>query len=745
MLLVVGAMLAAVATSFSAPAASSAAWSVKSPPVAFDSSSSVWCASEGFCADVGNFGGVTGGSPLAENWTPTKETGQTVPIPEGSSAASLLSVSCHVAELCTAVGSSTVGGKAVTLAEHLSASKWAVQTTPNPSEAKETTLGGVSCSSSELCTAVGRYVTGAGAEVTLAERWNGTAWSIQTTPNPKEAKTSGQGAILTSVSCTSSTSCFAVGRYINTAGTELTLAEHWNGTEWSIQTTPNPAEAKASRLVGVSCAESQCTAVGRYTSSAGTELTLAEHWTETEWVIQATPNPKEAKASSLASVSCVSSNRCQAVGRYTTSAGVEVSLAESRWNVTEWTILTTPNPTGAQSSQLLGVSCGAGPCTATGKYVNAQGTTRTLEEEYNTGPWSLRSAPGASEAGKAVSCASETVCADVGWLAGLVTEIPLAERWAGTEETGQTVPIPGSSNASYSFSGVSCHVVDVCTAVGISTTGGGSYVPLAEHLSASKWAVQTTPNPSEAKETTLGGVSCSSSELCTAVGRYVTGAGAEVTLAERWNGTAWSIQTTPNPKEAKTSGQGAILTSVSCTSSTSCFAVGRYINTAGTELTLAEHWNGTEWSIQTTPNPAEAKASRLVGVSCAESQCTAVGRYTSSAGTELTLAEHWTETEWVIQATPNPKEAKASSLASVSCVSSNRCQAVGRYTTSAGAEVPLAERRWNATEWTVETPPNPTGAQNSGLAGVSCEPLRCMATGSYGPAGETRTLQEEYH
>jgi hypothetical protein len=34
----------------------------------------------------------------------------------------------------------------------------------------------------------------------------------------------------------------AVGNYTSSAGVIETLAERWNGTEWSIQTTPNPSE-----------------------------------------------------------------------------------------------------------------------------------------------------------------------------------------------------------------------------------------------------------------------------------------------------------------------------------------------------------------------------------------------------------------------------------------------------------------------------------------------------------------------
>ncbi|MEA2314573.1 MAG: hypothetical protein QOI03_1265, partial [Solirubrobacteraceae bacterium] len=47
-------------------------------------------------------------------------------------------------------------------------------------------------------------------------------------------------SVLSGVSCTTASACTAVGYYVNSAGTRLTLAERWNGTSWATQTTPNP-------------------------------------------------------------------------------------------------------------------------------------------------------------------------------------------------------------------------------------------------------------------------------------------------------------------------------------------------------------------------------------------------------------------------------------------------------------------------------------------------------------------------
>ena len=195
-----------------------------------------------------------------------------------------------------------------------------------------------------------------------------SSWKIQSTPNPASATTS----VLSDVSCTAANACTAVGDHINAAGKELTLAERWNGTSWKIQSTPNPAGATESYLAGVSCtAANRCTAVGSYTNAAGKHVTLAERWNGTSWKIQSMPNPAGAKQTFVERVSCTAANACTAVGDYTNAAGTDLTLAE-RWNGTSWKIQSTPNPAG--QGRLNGVSCtAAAACTAVGDHINAAG------------------------------------------------------------------------------------------------------------------------------------------------------------------------------------------------------------------------------------------------------------------------------------------------------------------------------------------------------------------------------------
>ena len=350
------------------------------------------------------------------------------------------------------------------------AATWSIQPTSGPTGATDSYLGGVSCTSARSCIAVGGYETASGA-YTLAEHWNGTKWYVQHTPNPSGVKNSN----LEAVSCTSARSCVAVGSYANAGDTVgFTLVESWNGTSWSIQHSPNPLGAKVSFLAGVSCTSAQnCVAVGNSGNATSTiGHTLAERWNGTRWSLQHTPNPTGAEDSTLGAVSCTSARSCTAVGLSGTPTSYTGYTLAERWNGTNWSIQTTPNPPSGTDEQhyLNGVSCiSARSCTAVGQYETASGTV-SLVERWNGTSWSAVHSPDPAGADYAelgaVSCTSAQSCIAIG-----VTDIGknpdhgFAERWNGTSWTVQHTPAP--KGAAYSdLNAVSCSTEQGCTAVG---------------------------------------------------------------------------------------------------------------------------------------------------------------------------------------------------------------------------------------------------------------------------------------
>ena len=154
------------------------------------------------------------------------------------------------------------------------------------------------------------------------------------------------------------------------------------------------------------------------------------------------------------------------------------------------------------------------------------------------------------------------------------------------------------------------------------------------------WAVQPTPNPLT-PHGAMSAVSCTSPSACIAVGNREDPTGAQVTLAERGNGSTWSVLPTPNPPGVDISS----LSGVSCTSASFCMAVGS-ARTSVRDLALAEVWDGRSWSIQQMPAPAGGLF--INGVSCTSaSACVAVGSYFATTS-EQPLAEVWNGTAWSI-------------------------------------------------------------------------------------------------
>jgi hypothetical protein len=193
----------------------------------------------------------------------------------------------------------------------------------------------------------------------------------------------------------------------------------------------------------------------------------------------------------------------------------------------------------------------------------------------------------------ATSCTSATACTAVGVAAdGLGLDRALAERWNGTSWEGQSIPSMATDAGTF-FAGVSCPSASICTAVGNVLKSSNQRMTLAERWNGQVWEVQPTPDLNGTLDSFLSATSCASTTVCTAVGYAVTGAGQKVTLAERWDGGGWHVQSSPNA-----AGQSDnILSGVSCASAFSCTAVGKSTSNFVSSA-LIEHWDGASWQIQ---------------------------------------------------------------------------------------------------------------------------------------------------
>ncbi len=346
---------------------------------------------------------------------------------------------------------------------------------------------------------------------------------------------SGSNFSLDGVACPGPSTCLAVGGYDNRSGVVLPLSQQWNGKAWSAVQTPG---SDFSELADVSCPDtSNCMAVG--TSRYGT---LAESWNGTAWTIVPSPAPTGANSSDLISVSCPNSTSCAAVGSFVNGSGATATLAEE-WNGSTWSLIHSPNRSGATGSELDGVSCtSASSCVAVGDSFNNVGNSRTLAESWNGATWSIVPSPnpakGQENTLSSASCISTTNCTAVGDYWALPGEtVVLIETWNGTKWS-----LVAGAGASGFLNGVSCSAFSECMAVGDSVPG-----TLAEQQNGPGWSVLPSPSPRGASASTLSGVSCSSPSSCNAVG-YSIGASSDTTynLAETWNGQQWTLARVAN-------------------------------------------------------------------------------------------------------------------------------------------------------------------------------------------------------
>jgi hypothetical protein len=366
-------------------------------------------------------------------------------------------------------------------------------------------------------------------------------------------------------------------------------------------------------LNGVTCVTpTWCVAAGSSLTSSGKTTPLVEATTTIgKWSMTHTPDPKVLDTE-LNGVSCSSRTACTAVGTTETRKQPDTPVPYAmRWNGKSWQSQTVKRPRklDGYEAYFYGVSCPtATTCVAAGTSGDESSgqTPRSTAEVWNGNEWKLQLTPshkhpfGGTHL-HAVSCATATSCTAVGYIGNdRVTTpggVPIAEHWNGhgLQWSFKRLPLPSGIRIT-SLDGIACPTTSQCVAVGTAEQNGGFDVPLIEVWDGKKWTATAGPNVSEYDG--LDAISCPERSTCIAVGSSsdpVTN--TTKTLIERWDGTTWSIDTSPSAgPDAKSVTDN--VNGVSCPSTPTCVAVGRYFNgTAGNEPLALRLAAGT-WRIE---------------------------------------------------------------------------------------------------------------------------------------------------
>jgi hypothetical protein len=386
-----GSLGVVVVTVLSLGTVGGAAHAVNRPPAAHraseDSLSAVACRHLSNCWAVGFRGhDPSHGGTLAERWSTHHHDWRHVstPNPSGMAETNFQGIGCAGTSNCVAVGAGeTASLVRSAVAEHWNGHHWSLTSLPLTARQPDSILWAASCANRHFCFAVGSYTTDAPEDDTAALifQWDGSAWSLVGAPDE------GNSSELFGVSCTSATSCLAVGDYTKSfIGHPLT--ERWNGVSWSIVTPTNHVHSQSVQLASVACsARTACLAVGNYfTFTTSLERTFDEQWNGTASVGKP-KNPSPPHTSQLIGVACTSTTYCVAVGNEPITASHVKTLAE-RWNGSTWHILGTPAVGSSHSLTLLAISCvSASDCFAVGDNAGAAPHVKALAERWNGHHW----------------------------------------------------------------------------------------------------------------------------------------------------------------------------------------------------------------------------------------------------------------------------------------------------------------------------------------------------------------------
>ncbi|HEY1830796.1 MAG TPA: hypothetical protein VGG38_11170 [Acidimicrobiales bacterium] len=314
-----------------------------------------------------------------------------------------------------------------------------------------------------------------------------------------------------SVSCVSTTRCFAAGADDNQSG--VTDVSTDGGKSWSNSSLPSGTPP----LDAISCFDSDhCIAVGRGATVATTNG-------GSSWMLASLPVAN----TTLIGATCTSATNCLAVGvTYDQAGPFAGALLTSSNGGSSWAAAQYPTVGG-----LGGVVCPtSSDCISVG--------TSLLVSSDGGSTWATASVPGGTQALTSVSCMSTTTCVAVGanpFGQYEPTDPAIAVMTTDDGHTWSKVTLPSSTA---SVDRISCGT-GTCVAGGSSPTTGGNAL-LLQSTNGSSW---TGVSNASSGLSELAGLSCPATGQCAVVGR---GAGRQAATAATSNLSTWATSQLPD-------------------------------------------------------------------------------------------------------------------------------------------------------------------------------------------------------
>lgn len=324
------------------------------------------------------------------------------------------------------------------------------------------------------------------------------------------------------------------------------------------------------------------------------------------------------------------------------------TLAKPQEATSIFQVVPTPNPQGFLGNDLYAAAA-SGP-----NDIWAVGLSAI---HYDGATWTGYSLPGINGAighqMKAVADLSPTNA----WAVGSYSASPTSNgdilHWDGTAWT----PFPNEAGEDY-------YLVSIAAISDNDIWAGGCIPAGFNHFDGTQWTwVPSAGSGGVDGESCIQGISALASNDVWAVGWTLAGGNIDTTQIQHWDGTQWTL--TPSPNVGAGSNQ---LYGVVALADNDVWAVGTYISQPpnGIEYpnhTLIEHWDGTSWTVVSSPNnrfggyPRDNILQGVVALS--SNDVWAYGSVDSNPGPEspallITLVLHWDGTSWTIAPSPNP-------------------------------------------------------------------------------------------
>jgi hypothetical protein len=380
------------------------------------------------------------------------------------------------------------------------------------------------------------------------------------------------------------------------------------------------------------------------------------------------------------------------------------AVQSARWNAVPIQApakVASPDSFGELFGNMACVS--ASDCWSAGTGLTTFGANVPFIEHWTGSRFELVKTPVSNAFLQGVACVSASDC----WVAGAAGSnppvgsdqlghySPVMEHWNGKQWAQAKVPNPSGTDDE--LADVSCISSDSCYAVGWTSTTGGARA-LIEHWAGKQWTVVANATIGGQAFTRLDGIDCVPHSVCNAVGQeQATMSSPPHAFGERGAESKWSVVSMPSPPSPNSNTE---LYGLSCPAANDCLATGSAYFWPESGYNpgepIAEHWNGTRWSLITPrlsePAPGgNVGATRLSDVACVSTRlCWAVGATAGITGHSPAVTARWDGSQFALGENDSPDT--EDQLDALDCVSASVCFAVGYGGNGTGRLHPIAEK-----------------------------------------------------